>query len=173
MYLGKFYPCVGNLLSVGNICQGCITLFGNSWNLHKSSVLSISMNYFLLWQVAILRSHWYLCLVLGMTLPMGFKAILCSHWYPMFWTWDEYAHGFWNHQTCTCMIRWFDTHPSPFSRDTGTLCFRLRLTLHMGFKERVDAPSPAICSVLCIVILTVNSESSYLAQGYFFVNGIT
>ena len=31
---------------------------------------------------------------------------------------------------------------SPFCGATGALCFGLRLTLPMGFKARVDAPSP-------------------------------
>ena len=39
------------------------------------------------------------------------------------------------------------------------LCFRLRLTLPMGFKARVDPSSPALCSRLHIMILLrVNSE---------------
>ena len=43
---------------------------------------------------------------------------------------------------------------------TGTLCFRLHLTLPMGFKARVDAPLFELCSQLRVMILRVNSESN-------------
>ena len=47
---------------------------------------------------------------------------------------------------------------SPFCAATGTLCFRLQLTLPMGFKARVDPSLSALCSCLNIMILRVNSE---------------
>ena len=43
---------------------------------------------------------------------------------------------------------------SPFCGATGTLCFGLRLE-PMGFKARVDAPSPGldvVCAILGVVL---------------------
>ena len=43
-------------------------------------------------------------------------------------------------------FQFFAVAMSPLCGATGTPCFRLWLTLAMGFKVRVDVPSPAIVS---------------------------
>ena len=45
-----------------------------------------------------------------------------------------------------------------FCGATGALCFRLWLTLPMGFKARVDPSSPMFCSHLHVMIPRVNSK---------------
>ena len=47
---------------------------------------------------------------------------------------------------------------SSFGGATGALCFRIWLTLPMGFKARVDAPLPALFSHSCIMSLKVNPD---------------
>ena len=46
----------------------------------------------------------------------------------------------------------------PFCGATGTPCFGLRLTPLMGFKARVDVPSPALNVTCALWILGVNSD---------------
>ena len=57
---------------------------------------------------------------------------------------------------------------SPFCGVTDTLCFRLELTLPLGFKARVDPSSPTLCSCLCVMILRVNSEFPGLDLSQFY-----
>ena len=52
----------------------------------------------------------------------------------------------------------FCSDKPPFCRATGTFCFRLWLTLPMGFKARVDAPFSALSFYLHVMILKVNSH---------------
>ena len=41
-------------------------------------------------------------------------------------------------------LKFFCADKSPFCGAIGALCFRLWLTLPMGFKARVDTSSPAV-----------------------------
>ena len=47
---------------------------------------------------------------------------------------------------------------SPFCGATGTICFRLWLTPLMGFKARVDVPSPSLSFTCAQWVLGVNSN---------------
>ena len=53
---------------------------------------------------------------------------------------------------------YFCGNKSPFCGATGALCFRLWLTLPVGFKVRVDPSSLVLCSCLRVMILRINSE---------------
>ena len=54
--------------------------------------------------------------------------------------------------------KFFSGGKSPFCGVTGTLCFRLQLTLSMDFKARVNTQLPVLCSPLHIMM--VNSDCS-------------
>ena len=68
----------------------------------------------------------------------------------------------------TDLFFYFCGDKSPFCGATGALCFRLRLTLLVGFKARVDPSSPALCSHLHVLIVRVNSEYLGLDLSQFY-----
>ena len=110
------------------------------------------------------------CVGIWRPLPRGW----CPHGKSWIRHWNLLS-TYWNTKYKNWNFQWlffffnFCGDKSPFCGATGAPCFRLRLTLPMGLKARVDPSSAALCSCLCIMtLLRVNSEFPGLDLSQFY-----
>ena len=103
-------------------------------------------------------------------------TILWGHWYPMFWTWDDFTHGFKANWLLPFALQLSYTFPH-FWQPHGTFLmsnfkkmywtkvsfvgplvpsFRHRVNLPMSLKARVD-PSSILFPLLCLITFNLAS----------------